>query len=119
MNPATKPSARWGHSLAYDSQSDRVILFGGATPVIDDTWAYDFNTNTWTNMNPGTKPSARLGHSIAYDSQSDRVILFGGADSGGSIDDTWAYDLNTNPWTNMTPGTTASKVQHNLTAHDS
>jgi hypothetical protein len=29
MNPSTHPGARSGHAMAYDSESDRVILFGG------------------------------------------------------------------------------------------
>jgi len=61
MNPATKPLGRWEHAMAYDSESDRVIMFAGMKPgvggscrciMLADTWAYNFNTNTWTNMNP-------------------------------------------------------------------
>jgi len=29
MNPSTYPGARQYHAMAYDSESDRVILFGG------------------------------------------------------------------------------------------
>src|SRR5439155_478261 len=85
MNPSVKPSAREFHAMAYDSRSDRIILFGGTQSLppfdSDETWAYDFNTNTWTNMDPASKPSARDGHAMAYDTQSDRVILFGGSGS--------------------------------------
>ncbi|HEX9907766.1 MAG TPA: kelch repeat-containing protein [Thermoplasmata archaeon] len=95
------PSGRFGHSMAYDSESDRMILFGGDTGG-KETWAYDFDSNEWTNMNPGTSPSNRHSHAMAYDSQSDRVILFGGL-SEGYNGETWAYDYDNNAWTNLNP----------------
>ncbi len=104
MAPATGPSARGAHDMAYDSESDRIVLFGGGTGLVigfmDDTWTYDFNANTWTDMNPGNRPSPREGHAMAYDAESDRVILFGGRIHGP---ETWAYDVNANAWTNMSP----------------
>src|SRR5207249_3851951 len=127
MSPAIAPPARYNHAMAYDSESDRVILFGGSTygnALFNDTWAYDFNTDTWNEVSPTSSPLARSlhlmaydsdtstwldttpvveppgrwGHALAYDSQSDRVILF-----GGGLYDTWAYDFNGNIWTDMAP----------------
>jgi hypothetical protein len=47
MNPSTHPGARSHHAMAYDSQSDRVILFGGYSGrkyyYYSDTWAYDLS----------------------------------------------------------------------------
>jgi N-acetylneuraminic acid mutarotase len=115
MAPATGPSARGAHDMAYDSESDRVVLFGGGTTgfvtgFMDDTWTYDINANTWTDMNPGNRPSPRDGHAMAYDVESDRVILFGGRfprleneSIVPSRPETWAYDANANTWTNMSP----------------
>src|SRR5439155_196202 len=100
------PPARSGHAMAYDSQSDRLVLFGGGSSsggvfvLVDDTWAYDFNTSTWTAMNPAVAPRLRESSAMAYDSQADRVILFGGY---GGYNDTWAYDFNTNTWTDTNP----------------
>lgn len=120
MTPTTGPSPRAVHGMAYDSESDRIILFGGYTGEYDDeTWAYDFNNNTWTSMNPLTKPSPRVTYTLAYDSASDRVILFGGATEDGRDDETWAYDYNTNTWTNLEPATRpASRYWHQM-AYDS
>ncbi len=65
MSPVEEPSPRYVHDMAYDNESDRIILFGGWTgSVVNDTWAYDFNTNAWTNMSPDTRPSARDGHAM-------------------------------------------------------
>jgi len=103
MTLALKPPGRIEHAMTYDSESDRVVLFGGSAYAVDDTWSYDFNTNTWTNMAPAYRPRVRSAHAMAYDSQSDRVILFGGRNGAAvtGLNDTWSYDLNTNTWTDM------------------
>ncbi|MBN1352672.1 hypothetical protein JXJ21_25010 [candidate division KSB1 bacterium] len=114
LKPAQKPPGRFGHNMAYDAESDRIILFGGSISElqpIDDTWSYDFNTNTWTEMNPPASPPPRQYHSMAYDLESDQIILFGGGDYTPEsmpeytiiYDDTWAYDFNSNTWTQMMP----------------
>ena len=96
MNPAEAPSPRQGTAMAYDAESDRVVLFGGSRPELSDqTWVYDFNTNTWREMNPATSPSPRVSvpGAMVYDAESDRVVLFG--DLVGVLDDeTWTYDFN-------------------------
>ena len=133
MNPATKPSARIGHAMAYDSQSDRVILFGGFTgsgpsgggpsDASNETWAYDFDTNTWTDMKPAVAPSAKLWPGMAYDSQSDRVVLFGGSVFSGesliTTSETWSYDLDTNTWTKMNSATKPPPRSYPVMAYDS
>jgi len=105
-----------GGSIVYDSQSDRTILFIGKLggwsknfgKPTGQTWAYDYNTDTWTDMNPEGGPYNLVGQGMAYDSESDRIILFGGfgkGDVGGLTKsyETWAYDFETNTWTNMQP----------------
>ena len=76
------PSARSGHSMAYDPTSGRLIMFGGvdfAGTSLDDTWAYDSATNAWTQLEAsGPQPRARAGHVMAYDQTSARLIMFGG-----------------------------------------
>jgi len=121
ITPFPRPPGRSGHSMAYDSESDRIILFGGASDVsyLDDTWSYDFNTLTWTDVTPGTKPAARQGHSMAYDSQSDRVMLFGGLSLFSYLDDTWSYDANANTWTDMGPATVPPERFDHAMAYDS
>ncbi|MHA3965080.1 MAG: Kelch repeat-containing protein, partial [Candidatus Thorarchaeota archaeon SMTZ1-45] len=98
--------------LAYDSESDRIILFGGSIQNVEvqfsDTWSYDYNTNTWTDMSPAIHPPATSLPHMVYHSGADRVVLFGGHVSGTGEDwlnhnETWTYDYNTNTWTNMAP----------------
>src|SRR5436309_13715297 len=96
--------------MSYESESHR------ARPSVctctahfrSDTWAYDFNLNTWTDMDPAVRPPPRYGHAMAYDLQSDRVILFSGYGLNGNyFDDTWAYDFNKNTWTNASASPSA------------
>jgi N-acetylneuraminic acid mutarotase len=109
MNPSSSPSPMGAASMAYDSESDRVIIFGGASGGnmkawgVSDTWAYDYNTNTWTKMSNG--PQKHLGGRIVYDAESDRIILFGGLNpiSFEYYNDTWAYDYNSDTWIEMKP----------------
>ncbi|MFW9967554.1 MAG: Kelch repeat-containing protein [Candidatus Thorarchaeota archaeon] len=107
LEPATVPTPRCYGAIAYDEESDRVILFGGileGTTVAADTWAYDYNSNTWENMNPATRPSARFAAAMAYNSAVDKMILTGGtSDSVTGYKDTWSYDYDTNTWTNLNP----------------
>ena len=47
--PFPWPPARYAHAMAYDSRSDRVILFGGFEGGVssNETWSYDDDTNAW------------------------------------------------------------------------
>ena len=51
------PPPRFGHAMAYDAESERIVLFGGSggTPEIDadmlaDTWVFDTASGSWTEM---------------------------------------------------------------------
>jgi N-acetylneuraminic acid mutarotase len=108
----SRPDARADHAMAYDMESDRIILFGGAfgpNQLTSDTWAFDPTTYTWMQMNPAESPPPG-GYTMAYDSQSDRMILFVGKYFYGNnsppyepAGETWSYDFNTDTWTNMEP----------------
>jgi len=98
------PSARGSHSMAYDPVLNAVILFGGtdSTSYFDDTWIYDFATNTWTEVLPtGEIPPARAGHRMAYDPSSGTVLLFGGWNGTAYYNDTWTFDVATSTWTSL------------------
>lgn len=126
MTPDMSPPGRAWYSMAYDAESDRVIIFGGfwEGTINADTWVYDYNDNNWTQMFPIIHPSQRFGQSMVYDAESDQIILFGGIDQVGTnsmpereSSETWAYDYNENTWRNMTPATrptARSSNQNNL-----
>lgn len=103
------PTALLGAAMVYDSQSDRLIVFGGLDLATftenNETWAYDVDAGTWERMNPAQSPTPRNYAAMGYDADSDRVILFGGAPSSGVLGDTWAYDYDSDAWTEMSPTT--------------
>ncbi len=121
MNPATKPSARYGHTMVYDSTNNKVVLFGGwdDTNRFDDTWVYDLAGDTWTQMNPVTKPSARQNHAMTYDSTNNKIVLFGGNDGPTRFQDTWVYNIAGNIWTQMNPATKPSARYNHAMVYDS
>ena len=96
-----------GQRIVYDSESDRIIMFGGVDfsnfKLVDETWVYDYNTNSWANMQPRDHPTARNYQGMAYDSKADRVVMWGGAGvrialQGPDKPAVWTYDYNTNTW---------------------
>jgi N-acetylneuraminic acid mutarotase len=103
---ADGPGRRLGQRLAYDSESDRVVLFGGfdmsTFKLVDETWAYDYNTDTWTNMQPDIHPKMRNYHGMVYDPKVDRVVVWGGDVKGADKPEVWLYDYNTNTWEKRT-----------------
>jgi N-acetylneuraminic acid mutarotase len=106
MDSSEGPFGIYGAKMAYDVESDRMILFGGWDPDnlaggggINDTWTYDYNTNTWIKMQPEISPPGRYHHAMAYDAESDRVILWGGRGPVPvEVSSVWAYDYNANVW---------------------
>jgi len=97
------PSGLLGARMVYDTKADRMVLFGGLNvPIIGtyntDTWVYDFNTSTWTNMHPTTSPPGQNFFPMVYDAASDRVLAWIKPDDDGD-NNMWAYDLTTNTWT--------------------
>lgn len=101
--PADQPRLGLGARMAYDAESGLIVAFGGWTMsqgVIDQTWAYDAETNTWTDMAPATHPPGIDGAAFVYDEQSDLVVLYGSLDSGDASL-LWTYDVDTNTWTEL------------------
>ena len=104
---ADGPRNMVGQRIAYDSDSDRIIMFGGFEFTkfrpVDETWVYDYNTNTWTNMQPRAHPTGRNFQGMVYDSKADRIVMWGGggvrsALQGSDKPAVWTYDYNTNLW---------------------
>ncbi|MCP4426227.1 MAG: hypothetical protein GY803_17185 [Chloroflexi bacterium] len=94
------PSARAYSAIAYDTERNTAVLFGGSTAWVggnwsdwipeNDTWIWD--GRDWMEVNPPTSPSDRLAHGMAYDAMRGVVVLFGGYDRRGSLNDTWEWD---------------------------
>lgn len=107
------PMARFGHALAQEPGSRRLILFGGVNgatrELLNDLWAYDPGAESWNLLEPeGPLPLGRMWHSFVYDPGSRLFVLFGGyggdlGSTGANLDDLWAYDPAVNRWTELRP----------------
>ena len=97
------PLARANHSLVYDGNRQRIVLFGGCSTltasfhqcsgsVLADTW--EFYDNVWHRMAPQTVPQPRYHHMLGYDALNQKVVLFGGMQQnpGPILGDTWVWD---------------------------
>lgn len=87
------PSPRDEPLLAYDTDHQRVLLFGGergADPPLADTW--EWGGASWKKLDD-SGPPPRLGAQMVYDQHRHCLVLFGGAKpGGGEYNDTWEWD---------------------------
>lgn len=87
-----KPSARYGHAMAYDAARGVTVLFGGfaGASASNETWEFDGTSWQLVAMNG---PAARYLHAMTYDESRGVTVLFGGRDAGGSsLGDTWEWN---------------------------
>jgi hypothetical protein len=103
LSPTISPTARAYFAMAYDADSEKIVLFGGfnGTQHIHDTWTFD--GTTWKKMFPTHWPAGRAGAQMAYDAVAHRIVLFGGYDGTSYLGDTWLWNGATSQWTRATP----------------
>jgi hypothetical protein len=105
ISPASSFAVGDDASMAYDSGTDQVILFGGfnSAPTNEtESW----NGSTWEELTPADSPPVRYDASMAFDAATNQLLLFGGcgvAVSGGYcyLNDTWSW--NGDNWTELDP----------------
>jgi hypothetical protein len=94
----TGPSQRTSTAMAFDSERNETVLFGGLlygpATALADTWVWD--GSVW-HQRSDFGPPARGGHAMTFDTKRKRVVLFGGTVTppGGAehrFGDTWEWD---------------------------
>lgn len=79
VHPTRSPSARFGHSMAYDMVGGRVVLYGGQNgpnSVLNDTWAWD--GKDWEQLSlSGGPPFGKVGGALAFDPITGSLVLTG------------------------------------------
>jgi N-acetylneuraminic acid mutarotase len=127
MKPAVSPGCIF-EPMVYDSQADRTIYYAGikgsypSYTAIGETWAYDDNANTWTNLQSINTPSGLGAGKMVYDAESDKVILFGGITGENlnqTLNETWVFDYQANAWTQMEPAVSPPVMGWPAMAYDS
>ncbi|MHA2276682.1 MAG: Kelch repeat-containing protein [Candidatus Kariarchaeaceae archaeon] len=130
VDPDVHPGARIGYNGAYDPINDQIIIFGGFNVCTGgspsscvswgDTWSYDMDANTWTDLKPDNSPPPHTYGQLVYDTESQKMLLFGGYGDGlVSMGETWVYDPAANNWTNMNPVVSPPKRHAPIAIYDS
>ena len=82
-----------GDAMTYDSVRKRFVMFSGSY-MLNDTWAYDPDGKTWTDLRPAFSPPPRWASTIAYDPDNDLIAILGDR----RRQDAWVYDARRNSW---------------------
>jgi N-acetylneuraminic acid mutarotase len=107
------PAGRYYPSSAYDADTGRFYIWGGAlnrssTNINpgDDFWVWD--GAAWTELETsGDAPSTRTFLGDTYDPVRKRIVIFGGQRgdfSSLAFQDTYALDVTTGAWTQLHDG---------------
>jgi hypothetical protein len=90
-----EPGPRALSPLVVDPDTRKALLFGGdeLDRLLSDTWAFDFATETWSQLTPAEGPAPRAGHQLLFLPTSRRIVLLGGYDYGSSTDYTAAHTV--------------------------
>ena len=114
------PTARFNATLE-DLGDGRLLLFGGRNAAgtwLNDTWVFEVDTSTWTQLAPATSPPARNAQAMAL-VEPGTVVMFGGSTAlgGGPLGDTWSFDVAGEDWNQLTPAMSPpARFQHELVA---
>lgn len=105
VSPASGPGERCLHAACYDALGHRMIMYAGQnnSGALDDLWALDLDTDTWTELTPAIKPSGRYFASMVYDAANHRATVFGGQTTLALVNEVWVFDLWTQKWTQLSP----------------
>jgi len=106
LSPAGgSPPGRGAHSLAFDSSTGRIILFGGdfAGEKHGDLWEFDGERGSWTDITASVdNPPARSTASMVYDSARMKIVLFGGTAEETRFNDVWEWNGLSGNWSERT-----------------
>ena len=106
------PSTRIFFGDTWDSQRNRLIVFGGqvgdfSSLAYQDLYALDLDDLSWERLHDGESskaPSTRMHAALEYDAERDRYLLFGGHTDLGDANDLWAFDPGSLTWEKLQRG---------------
>jgi len=117
-----KPTLRYGAMMAFDSNANKIVMFGGynGTDYLWDLWVFDCTSNTWElkSVDPYNKPDIRAFGAFVFSTSDNKFYLYGGVNATGNLDDTWSYDLSTNLFESLSPASPPSARKQMACAYD-
>jgi hypothetical protein len=106
------PSPRSRSGVALDTTRNRMIIHGGRYragdsgdyELHDDLWAFDLETDTWTELQADDGPGVRIMHTMEV--SGDTLYFYGGNTSPNGLSyshqrDLWSLDLVNLVWTQL------------------
>jgi len=112
----SKPTARSGAGMVFDSARNKFVIFGGRSTTnfdLADTWEWDPATGAFTDRTgSGLAPVGRSQHCMVFEKSTGKVLLFGGGLAGRYYDgtgislafaETWEWDPATATWAQLAP----------------
>jgi hypothetical protein len=98
------PAPRFGHTLVYDVNRGRSVLFGGMVGnlAVGDTW--EFDGSLWAPVQTNANPIPCIGAASAFDVIRGKPVVVGGYIPSGismrNLSDTWCLSPPQQPtWT--------------------
>lgn len=89
------PAGRRNMALAWHTNSQRVVMFGGLLAnqtLAGDTWTFDRAINTWNQETPTQAPTARWLHAMAGDPLGNVVVVGGQDAAGNTLAGAWTWN---------------------------
>ena len=103
------PTARFSHNAVHDAHGGQLLIWSGrmldasGSTLLNDVWAFDLITNSWTNLaTTTTVPVARYGTAAVFDPDTGTLVTFAGFTTLGRFDDTWRFDPLQRLWQDVT-----------------
>jgi Galactose oxidase, central domain len=88
---------RFGHSMAFNSDSGEVLLYNGEVDRPSELWRY--KDGQWSKVTfGGAAPAGRSTAGLIYQPNRKRFLLFGGSTRGVTRGDAWEFDPGTLTW---------------------
>jgi hypothetical protein len=120
LTPAFPSGRRW-MGYTYDSLRRRLVVFGGNPNFLNDVWAFDLSSYSWSQIvAAGTPPPQCYGASMILDAARDRLVIFGGYTGATYTNAVYILTLSGVPtWTRLFPtGTAPPGRNYHVAAYD-
>lgn len=104
------PAGREDHTWTVGGDGRTAYLFGGrdGAAVFGDVWAFDLETDAWTELSAGPGPAPRFGHEAVWVEEIG-LVVFAGQAGPTFFNDLWAFDPESDGWRRL-PSTGAVPV---------
>ena len=117
LNTSNSPPVRSDMSYYYDEVLEALIIFGGYTQndqLLNDTWCFYTQNNSWVEVNTVNTPIARYGHHMIYDPVNQVGLMFGGSNQV-HFNNIWQLNSSNFEWKVLNPSNKPTKrYWHNM-----